>query len=129
MGTLTGQLRSSEMMNSSELNAICHSSQALTCKLCRAEGCNRLQLPGTCHSKRASILYDVQTHFLKLQGRMKRRNAIRRKRFGDGGRGMALKFCVIQYTRHLPCMKHCYCAKLMSGCKTITDDESMDSRQ
>jgi len=70
MATLIGQLRSSGMMNPSEPNAICHSSQALTCKLCRAGGCNRLQLPGTCHSKRANILYDVQPHFLKLQGRM-----------------------------------------------------------
>jgi hypothetical protein len=130
MATLIWQLRSSGMMNSSELNAICHSSQALTCKLCRVEGCNRLQLPGTCHSKRPSILYNVQTHFLKLQGRMKRRNVIRRKRFGDGGRD-TLKICVTQwpYTRHIPCMKHCYCVKLMSDCKAITNDEYLDSGQ
>ena len=58
---------------------------------------------------------------------MKRQNVIRRKGFGDGGGEATLKICVIQYTRHLPCMKHYYCAKLMSGCKTITNDAYLDS--
>lgn len=58
---------------------------------------------------------------------MKRRNVIRRKRFGGGG-WETLKFCVIQYnTRHFPCVKHCYCVKLMSDSKTITNDEYLDS--
>jgi len=57
---------------------------------------------------------------------MKRRNVIRRKRVGDGGRE-ELKFCVIQYTRHLACMKHSYCVKLMSDCKNITIDAYLES--
>ena len=57
---------------------------------------------------------------------MKRRNVITRKRFGDGGRE-ELKFCVIQYTRNLACMKHCYCVKLMNDCKNISNDEYLDS--
>ena len=55
---------------------------------------------------------------------MERRNAIRRKRFGDGE---GIEIMCNKYTKHLPCMKHCYCVTPMSTCMTIRSNEHLDS--
>jgi hypothetical protein len=48
---------------------------------------------------------------------------------GENGLEMegGIDICVIQYTKHLPCMKHCHCVTLIRDCKTITNDEYLVS--